>query len=145
MAEGKTDPPSERTTMDDAARATVVEDVSTGDRTTLDDAPAADASATEGAPESGAGGGAELSENPDDPENHATMVDAAPAKKPRATIYLVVGALLFIALAGPLVAYFLIFQYQPTAVKHVPARTNMAIGIDSKQPHLYKPFRAKSH
>jgi hypothetical protein len=148
-----------RATAADSSRATVVDPLPTGDRTTLDDASEPAPSTKEEpqrntvtdlpteaqAPESATRTETETApqaeaETEETSTETATEAETKP-KKPRATIYFVVGGLLFLAMAGPLIAYFLVFRYQPTAVKHVPAGTNMAVRIDAKELYLYKPFR----
>ena len=126
-------PAPERTTLDDVAEAapTTQNDLDAGRKTQVDPG-------TERAPE---GETAPAPEAPAEDGAEPPVEVATPTKKPRAWIYFLVGGLIFIALAGPLLGYFLVFRYQPTAVKHVPAGTNMAVRIDAKELYLYKPFR----
>jgi len=79
----------------------------------------------------------DVSEPAVDPE------DAPPAPKTvrRSWVYLLVGGLLFAALAGPLLFYFFVWRYRPTAVQHIPAGTTAAIRFDGNELYLFAPFR----
>lgn len=68
--------------------------------------------------------------------------DERPEKKTgRPILYAALGLVLFTALAGPILFYFLVWRYKPTAPLHIPAGTNLALRIDAKELYLFEPFR----
>lgn len=70
--------------------------------------------------------------------------DAAPARaarKPLKWLYIALGSVLLLALTGPLIFYFFVWRYTPTAPHHIPAGTTIAVRFDGKQLYLYEPFR----
>ncbi|NUP13177.1 MAG: hypothetical protein HOW73_44630 [Polyangiaceae bacterium] len=77
------------------------------------------------------------------PEGEQSPGDGAPAPAPkrRNVLFFVIGGLLFVALAGPLVFYFLVWRYRPTAPQHIPAGTTLAVRFDGRELYLYEPFR----
>lgn len=128
----------ERTTLDDGAATDATSDVSKGDRTTMDDAVPADPNAAPSAsadPEASEEDG----EYDDEPPPPAPAADA-PKKKRRLWPFFLIGTLLLVAISAP-IAYILVFRYDPTAVKHIPAGTVIALRIDAKELYLWKPFR----
>lgn len=126
----------ERTTLDDGANAdpgTIDEPPAKGDRSTMDDEIPAEPPAT-AAP----GEEAEGDDDGDEPEGEPQP--EPPKKKRRLWPYFLIGTLLLIAMAAP-IAYILVFRYDPTAVRHIPTGTVMALRIDAKELYLWKPFR----
>jgi hypothetical protein len=82
--------------------------------------------------------------DPDRPPEESPLEPAAPRPpKRRAWVYFLIGGLLFAAVTGPLVFYFVVFRYRPTAVKHVPAGTHIAVRFDGQSLYLFKPFRER--
>lgn len=78
--------------------------------------------------------GSVRSTEPDEP--------APPVKrKRRSWMYALIGGLLFMSVAGPLVFYFFVWRYVPTARNHIPAGTNVAISFNGQELYLYEPFR----
>lgn len=73
-----------------------------------------------------------------------TLPDApapAPARgRPSPMIFLIVG-LLVLSVVGPLVFYFFVWRYRPTAVQHVPEGTAVAARFDGRELYQYEPFR----
>jgi len=63
------------------------------------------------------------------------------AKKPRNWLYIGLGSIILLALTGPLLFYFFVWRYTPTAPHHIPAGTTIAVRFDGKQLYLYEPFR----
>ncbi len=61
--------------------------------------------------------------------------------KPKPALFIILGTVIFIALAGPVLFYFFIWRYKPTAPQHIPSGTNLAVRIDAKELYLYAPFR----
>ncbi|HTJ81072.1 MAG TPA: hypothetical protein VL400_05090 [Polyangiaceae bacterium] len=79
-----------------------------------------------------------------DPPTEEDVVAPAPDAEPktrRAWVYLLIGGLFFAALAGPVLFYFFVWRYRPTAVQHIPAGTNAAIRFDGNELYLFAPFR----
>lgn len=129
----------DRTTVDDGApggegvaddRGTVDEPIGKGDRSTMDDEIPAEPAAAPPAED----------DDDDDDEPAGEAQPAPPKKKRRLWPYFLIGTLLLVAIAAP-IAYILVFRYDPTAVKHIPNGTVMALRIDAKELYLWKPFR----
>jgi hypothetical protein len=140
--EGGSDPEA-RSTLDDAsarARETHPDPLLQAEnggpaRSTLPDLEAAGAPPEERLPDDDApfreGG----------PEVDAAAHAATMAVRKRGWVYLLVGGLFFAALAGPLLFYFFVWRYRPTAVQHVPEGSNAAARIDGNELYLFDPFR----
>jgi hypothetical protein len=62
-------------------------------------------------------------------------------QKPKPALFIILGTVIFVALAGPVLFYFFIWRYKPTAPQHIPSGTNLAVRIDAKELYLYAPFR----
>lgn len=78
--------------------------------------------------------GSVRSTEPDEP--------APPVKrKRRGWMLALIGGLLFMSVAGPLIFYFFVWRYVPTARNHIPAGTNVAISFNGQELYLYEPFR----
>lgn len=137
----------ERTTVDDGAlagegvdgeRGTVDEPANKGDRSTMDDEIPADPALSAGALPPSAHADGEDDDGEDEPAGEAQP--EPPKKKRRLWPYFLIGTLLLLAISAP-IAYILVFRYDPTAVKHIPNGTVMALRIDAKELYLWKPFR----
>lgn len=78
----------------------------------------------------------------DDGGEPVDEAEADPPAKPKtsAIVFVFVG-LIFVALAGPVLFYFFVWRYKPTAPRHIPAGTNLAVRIDAKELYLFEPFR----
>ncbi len=75
------------------------------------------------------------------PEVDAAAHAAKMAVRRRGWVYFLVGGLFFAALTGPLLFYFFVWRYRPTAVQHVPEGTTAAIRFDGNELYLFDPFR----
>jgi hypothetical protein len=64
-----------------------------------------------------------------------------PDKPKRAWVYFLIGGLLFMSAAGPLIFYFAVWRYRPTASQHIPPGTIAAVRFDGRELYLYEPFR----
>ncbi len=62
-------------------------------------------------------------------------------RKRRNWIFWALGGLFVTALVGPLLFYFLVWRYRPTAPHHIPAGTTIAVRFDGRELYLYEPFR----
>lgn len=122
--------PEGRATIDDAeapARTTLPDpEVHAPPRTTLPDVE---------------GAGADEAGEPADPEDAEPPPPEAPKVKRSAWVYFLVGGLLFAALSGPLLFYFFVWRYRPTAVQHIPEGTTAALRVDGNELYLFDPFR----
>lgn len=83
----------------------------------------------------------------DDVDDNAVTEELAPAPELAAQsgskrgLFVVLGLVLFVAMAGPIVFYFFVWRYKPVALAHVPAGSNLAVRIDAKELYLFTPFR----
>lgn len=84
---------------------------------------------------------AERSTAPDEPEAAAEASAADAKPKRRTLLYGVLGAILLLSVTGPLVFYFFVWRYRPTAPHHIPAGTSLAVRFDGRELYTYKPFR----
>ncbi len=57
------------------------------------------------------------------------------------TVWVLLGALFAAALIGPFIFYFGFWRFEPTAQRHVPAATVLAVRVDARELYLWKPFR----
>ncbi len=83
-----------------------------------------------------------LEDEPEPPRE--TLPDDAPAtppKRPTPWLYFAIGGMFFLALAGPLVFYFAVWRYRPTAPMHIPEGSVVAVRFDGRELYLYEPFR----
>ena len=90
-------------------------DAATGARTTLPDGSGSDAEAEPPAQE--------LEDGEVD-----GAIDANEPKRPKSSWpYFLIGGLLFMSVAGPLIFYFFVWRYRPTALMHIPQGTSVAV------------------
>ncbi|MBK6513326.1 MAG: hypothetical protein IPG04_04185 [Polyangiaceae bacterium] len=108
----------------DDGRSTLTEPIAAGDRSTHPDLE----------PEA-------RSTAPDEGEGEAPPEAEAAKPKRRALLYWVIGAIFALSVTGPLVFYFFVWRYRPTAPHHIPAGTSLAVRFDGRELYTYKPFR----
>jgi len=101
------------------------------ERSTQPDVPDADGSPRQTLPDFGAPGDEATEHQPETP----------PTNPKKAWVYFLIGGLLFLSAAGPLIFYFTVWRYRPTAPQHIPAGTVAAVRFDGRELYLYEPFR----
>lgn len=71
------------------------------------------------------------------------VADAPPAAPNvgRSWMLFIIIGLLFMSVTGPLVFYFAVWRYRPTAVQHLPEGTALAVRFDGRELYQYEPFR----
>ena len=111
-----------RTTLPDV-------DAETGARTTLPDVAGEDTETEPPAHELEDGGAGYAGE------------DDAPKRPKSSWPYFLIGGLLFMSVTGPLIFYFFVWRYRPTALMHIPQGTSVAVRFDGRQLYTYEPFR----
>ena len=83
-----------------------------------------------------------LPDGGEDPTETPPSDPAVNKKKTRGSwMYILIGGLLFMSVAGPLAFYFVVWRYRPTALMHIPRGTNAALRFDGRELYLYEPFR----
>lgn len=103
-----------------------------GDETPADEAPTAELHPGEDLPT------AEIATTEIAPPGEAT---APPRPRRSGRVWLLVGALLAAAVVGPLVFWLGFWRFQPTAQRHIPSGTVVAVRIDARELYLFTPFR----
>lgn len=66
---------------------------------------------------------------------------AAPPRKTARGVWILLAAILAAAVVGPLVFWLGFWRFEPTAQRHIPAGTVVAIRADARALFLFGPFR----
>lgn len=97
------------------------------------------------------GATAELHPGEDLPTAEIETTEIAPAhdvRSPDATaprrggrVWILVAVLLLAAIVGPLVFWLGFWRFRPTAQRHIPSGTVVAVRVDARELYLFTPFR----
>ncbi len=100
-----------------------------------------DAATADMAPRLDAGDAVTTEMAPLDAGDAVTTEVAPPPRRTSRAVWVLLGAILAAALIGPLVFWLVFWRFEPTAQRHIPAGTVLAVRADARALFLFGPFR----